>query len=107
MDNVIQFPDKMSDRMTEDSEGLVPLLGVPHLDMFAQVVMANEDMFEFLDCMTVAEKVELFLDPKYPATVLADIEDLPGVENAKGLYSVDLTTYRLVKLSDCPLVHFK
>lgn len=107
MSNVIKFPDRMKTEDSPYSDGLSPLLGIPHLDLFGEVIVVNDDLFHNLEAMTTAENVHLFLDPAYPATVLADVGPLPGNEDAKGLYYVDLTTYRLIKLSNCPLVHFK
>jgi hypothetical protein len=106
MSNVFQFPDRMAKRIDdEDRElGLLPLLGIPHLEVFSRVVDSNTDMFERLGCYEIAESVELFLHPDYGATILADV-DFPG--GPTSLFSVDSKTYRLTKLSDSPLMYFK
>ncbi len=108
MSNVLEFPNKFRD--TSDTDiGLYPLLGIPHLEVFDRVVSANQEMLHYTetDCLTLAESLELFMDPEHPGKVLADIDDWEGVTGLRGVYEVDMNDYTLRRMGKSPLHHFK
>lgn len=104
MSNVLQFPNRTSERMEEDPFGAVKMLaGVPAPQFYDVVFEKNVDLLKLRDGFDVLEYLEFFTDDRYPHQVVADI----GLADLRGLYVVDRDTFEMVKLADEPLVHFK
>ena len=104
MGNVLSFPDKISQRNEDNPYAQTKMFaGMPSEDFYEVVFRANFEMLGLDASDDVLHVIEFFTSEEYPHRVLADI-GLPGI---RGLYSVELRGYSLLKLADEPLVHFK
>lgn len=105
---LLQFPDLIKQRQEENpySDSLPPLLGLPRLEVFERVF---EENFEFLgieENRDAADLAEFFIDNRYPEKILVDLGAMPHNPELRGLYHVDLSTFKLIKINDEPLKHF-
>jgi len=106
---ILQFPDLMSRDIWvnpyEEEALSPPLLGLPRMQVFDRTFEANLDFLGLAD-FDVTDFVEFYTDDRHPAKILVDVDDMPHRDNLRGLYYVDLNTFKLISISDEPLVHF-
>ena len=107
---ILQFPNNQLEQVVGDLEvdsRIAPELGVfGRVDIMEAVFEANFDFLGIERDVWVVDRVEFFCLPEDKNRVLVDIGGLPHDEEARGAYVVDLSTYKLIKLSDKPLKHF-
>jgi len=104
MSNVFKFPDRLAQRIEENPYTAKRMFaGMPASDFYELVFRENFKMLGLEESDDIVHVIEFFTSEEYPNRVLADI----GMPSLRGLYSVELEGYSLLKLDDEPLIHFK